>query len=89
MARQSPSASKRWLAGALKRLACAAMLTAAVVGPALALVDATIGTCTIVVESPIRWSITSDIAAKVRSPEALRKATSTDESFEEDTPSSW
>ena len=43
----------------------------------------------IVVDSPMRWSITRDMAANVRSPEALRKATSTDESFEEDTPSSW
>ncbi len=43
----------------------------------------------IVVESPIRWSITSDIDANVRLPLALRKATSTDESFDEDTPSSW
>ena len=37
----------------------------------------------------MRWSITRDMAANVRSPEALRKATSTDESFEDDTPSSW
>jgi hypothetical protein len=58
---RSRSASDRLIVGGCKRLAYAAMLTAATIGPAAALVDATVGTCTIIVSSPGTLTASTDL----------------------------